>query len=235
MNDAERKDLEQRLGHVFRDPELLRTALTHSSHSYENEREDDRGTNYERLEFLGDALLGFCAAEWLFRDDPAASEGDLSRRRQSVVRAGTLAAVSRRLGLGHAILLGRGEELGGGRVKPTLLADLFEALLGAVYLDAGFAAGREFVLRHVGAELRRVRDKRETVGDYKTRLQERLQARLQRLPRYRIVSTTGPAHAREFEVEVLMDHEVLARGKGASRRQAEQQAARSAFERLEET
>ncbi len=231
MNDEQRSRLERALGYSFEDPALLLTALTHRSHSHEQEGE--RRADYERLEFLGDALLGFVVAEWLFEDDPLNREGVLSRRRQSVVRAATLARISRRLGLGQAIRLGRGEELSGGRLKPALLADLFEAVLAAVYLDGGIEPARAFVLRHLGPELRRIREENETADDYKTKLQEELQARLQRTPRYRIVSTSGPAHALEFEVEVLMDDDVLGRGTGSNRKQAEQAAARAAFESLE--
>jgi ribonuclease-3 len=230
VNREQREHLENTLGYAFGDPTLLRTALTHRSHSHERDRDED--DDYERLEFLGDALLGFVVAEWLFTDDPVNPEGVLSRRRQSVVRAATLARISQRLGLGHAIRLGRGEELSGGRLKPALLADLFEAVLAAVYLDGGIEPARAFVLRHLEPELSEVRCQTEAVDDYKTKLQEELQARLQRAPRYRIVSTSGPAHALEFEVEVLMDDKVLARGSGRNRKQAEQVAARAAFQRL---
>ncbi len=230
MNPDERKRLEHSLGYSFRDPSLLLIALTHRSHSHEQDR--DARQDYERLEFLGDALLGFFVAEWLFTDDPVNPEGVLSRRRQSVVRAKTLASISLRLGLGDAIRLGRGEELSGGRLKPALLADLFEAVLAAIYLDGGIEPARTFVLTHLGDSLHGVRGQREAADDYKTRLQEELQSRLQRTPRYRIVSTRGPAHALEFEVEVLMDDQVLARGSGKNRKQAEQVAARAAFESL---
>ena len=128
--------------------------------------------------------------------------------------------------------LGRGEDLGGGRTNPALLADLFESVLGAICLDGGFDAGRDFVLRHLGDDLNRTRDLEEIAEYYKTRLQEFFQASLQRPPRYRIVSTSGPAHALLFEVEVLMENEVLASGQGRSRKQAEQEAARVAFDRL---
>ncbi len=156
----------------------------------------------------------------------------LSRRRQGVVRAQTLAEISQRLGLGEAIRLGRGEELSGGRVKPALLADLFEAVLAAIYLDGGIDPARAFVLTHLEDALHGVRDQKEAADDYKTRLQEELQSRLQRTPRYRIVSTSGPAHALEFEVEVLMDDQVLARGSGKNRKQAEQVAACAALKGL---
>jgi ribonuclease-3 len=228
----ERRRLELVLGHVFTDPELLLAALTHRSHSY---RADGRSAaDYERLEFLGDALLGFAVAEWLYRDDEDAREGVLTWRRATVVRESTLAEAARRLGLDQAIRLGRGVPLMDGQVNPALLADLFEAVLGAVYLDAGFTAGRDFVLRHLADELRGVRGLEEIVEDYKSRLQLYFQARLQRTPRYRIVSRSGPTHALELEVEVLIDDKVLARASGSSRKQAEQDAARKAFECLED-
>ncbi len=223
--DARSEGLERALGYRFRDPALLRTALTHRSHSYER-----RGTpaHYERLEFLGDALLGFLVAEWLYQREPGEAEGALSRRRQAIVRTSTLAQVARKIGLGEAILLGRGEERTGGRTKPTLLADAFEAVLGAVYLDGGIRAARAFARRHVGPL--RLSTQAQVEDDFKTRLQEEVQARLRRTPAYRIVSTTGPAHATQFEVEVSVKGRVLGRGAGASRKQAEQSAARHALD-----
>ena len=235
-DDAEADELasvERALGHRFKDRELLATALTHRSHSHE------RGTHgtpcYERLEFLGDALLGSIVADWLYRADPGAGEGSLSRRRQLVVRTTTLAAIARALGLGSALRLGRGEERTGGRTKTSLLADVFEAVLGAVYLDGGIRSARSLVRRHLGPALREAADRDATGDDYKTRLQESVQGRLQRTPSYRIVSTTGPAHVLRFEVEVVVDGRVLARGVGTSRKRAEQDAARQALDALEST
>lgn len=219
--------LDSALGYRFRDAALLKTALTHRSHSYEHRAAG--GADYERLEFLGDALLGFLVAEWLYRDDAGAAEGTLSRRRQSIVRSSTLAAAARALGLGRSVRLGRGEERTGGRDKPSLLADTFEAVLGAVYLDGGIRPARAFVRRHLGPRMRRTRNTAQSSDDFKTRLQESVQAKLQSTPRYRIVSTTGPAHARAFEVEVLVGGRVVCRGAGSSRKQAEQEAARKAL------
>jgi len=224
--------VQESLGYRFADPVLLETALTHRSHTHE--RGSSASANYERLEFLGDSLLGFLAADWLFRDDGEASEGVLSRRRQSVVRAPTLASTARRLGLGEAIRLGRGEELTGGRYKSSLLADLFEAVLGAIYLDGGLRPARAFVRRHLRGELRGARQTSVSRDDFKTRLQELTQAELQLTPRYRIVSTSGPAHAMLFEVEVLLGRRVLGRGTGTNRKRAEQEAARVAIEALDE-
>jgi ribonuclease-3 len=222
--------LQDSLGYRFRDPALLEAALTHRSHSHE--RAGEGSANYERLEFLGDALLGFIVGDWLFRDDPQAPEGVLSRRRQSVVRARTLAATARALGLGDAVRLGRGEQLTGGRRKASLLADLFEAMLGAIYLDGGIRHARSFVRRHLGEALREIRLATSSTDDFKTQLQEHCQAELQATPRYRIVSTTGPAHALEFEAEVVVGGNVVGRGKGSNRKGAEQSAAAEALQAL---
>lgn len=229
---GEASSLEQALGYRFRDPALLETALTHRSHSHENRHATP--ANYERLELLGDAFLGFAVADWLYRDDPDAPEGVLSRRRQSVVRASALAATAATLGLGGAVRLGRGEERTGGRRKSSLLADTFEAVLGAIYLDGGVRPARAFVRRHLGALLEKTRLAVEPGDDFKTRLQEQVQARLQRTPRYRIVTTTGPAHALTFEAEVLVGERILGRGHGTNRKRAEQAAAREAMGRLKE-
>lgn len=222
------EELESRLGHRFADRDLLDQALTHRSYAYE--RSTDPVGDYERLEFLGDSLLGFLVSEWLWKDDAGASEGALTRRKQSVVRAETLTAAARGLGLGEAMLLGRGEESSGGRAKPSLLADVFEAVLGAVYLDGGVRAARSFVRRHMGGALRSSRRSHRVADDYKTLLQERIQAEMRVTPRYRLVRTQGPAHAHEFEVEVLVRGAVIGTGSGTSRKQAEQQAARAALE-----
>jgi ribonuclease-3 len=218
--------LERRLGYRFRRPELLRTALTHRSRSHE---EAGAASDYERLELLGDALLGFVVSDWLYREDELASEGVLTRRRQAIVRASTLAEAARRIGLGELVRLGRGEVLTGGRNKPSLLADVFEAVLAAVYIDGGLRPARTFVRRHLGLSERRAFAL--DTDDFKTRLQETIQASLQRTPNYRIVSTKGPPHAREFEAEVVLDGDVLGRGSGTTRKQAEQEAARRALER----
>jgi len=222
-----RAEIEERLGYRFKDPVLLDRALTHRSWAYEK---GGRGSgDYERLEFLGDALLGFVVSDWLVRDDAEATEGILSRRKQSVVRAGTLARVAREIGMGPALRLGKGEEGTGGRAKLSLLADAFEAILGAIYVDGGLRSARAFVMRHAGETLRATRRVEELVDDYKTRLQERIQGAMRLTPRYRVVNTSGPAHAREFEVEVVVGDDVRGTGRGSSRKQAEQAAAREAL------
>ncbi|MBZ5640766.1 MAG: ribonuclease III [Acidobacteriia bacterium] len=224
---GERGDLEARLGYRFKDGALLLRALTHRSGAHEGKSLP--GEDWERLEFLGDALLGFFVADWLLRHDPLADEGVLTRRKQSVVRSEALALAARRIGLGEALRLGRGEESTGGREKPSLLADAFEGVLGAVYVDGGIRAARSFVARHLARELESARKSDRAAEDYKTRLQERVQARTRQTPSYRVVAAHGPAHSREFEAEVLLDGEVLGAGRGASRKQAEQEAARVAL------
>jgi ribonuclease-3 len=228
--EAALAQIEERLGHRFKDRSLLEMALTHRSHAHE--RGGAGATHYERLEFLGDALLGFLVSERLYREDAAAAEGALTRRRQTVVRTSTLARVSRELGLGEAILLGKGEERTGGRGKISLLADAFEAVLAAIYLDAGIRQARSFVTRHLGPILRAANRRDQAGDDFKTLLQEAVQSELQQPPRYRIVSTTGPAHALQFHVEVLVNDRVLGSGTGTSRKQAEQQAAQQALQAL---
>lgn len=224
--------LEDTLGYRFRDPSILLRALTHRSRAHEAEY-GNAVDSYERLEFLGDALLGFLVSERLVQDDPAADEGTLTRRRQSVVSTEALALVSRRLGLGTALKLGKGEDATGGRGKPSLLADAFESVLAAVYLDGGLRAARAFVRRQLKAELACTAGKAGPETDTKTRLQEMIQARWRLTPRYRIVSSTGPAHAQEFTAEVLVGETIAGRGAGASRKDAERNAAREALAALE--
>jgi len=212
---------------VFDDRSLLDQAMTHRSWSHENPTAPALG--YERLEFLGDAILGLFVADRLFRDDPSASEGDLTKRMQGIVSMPTLAAAARSLGLGEDVRLGRGEESTGGRGKESILADVFEAVLGAIYLDGGIRPARAFVRRHLApCPPSAIPDR-----DAKTELQERLQGRLRLTPGYRIVATSGPAHEREFEVEVVAGDRVLATGRGRSRKGAEQDAARSAIRALD--
>lgn len=222
-------EVEGRLGYRFRDRGLLALALTHRSHAHEG---DGSGDHYERLEFLGDATLGFVVSERLYREDGEAAEGVLSRRRQSVVRTSTLASAARDLGLGQALRLGRGELRTGGRRKASLLADVFEAVLGAVFLDGGIRQARAFVRRSLRAPIERAGRESRSRDDHKTALQELVQGRLRLTPRYRIVATKGPDHALEFEVEVLIDDEVYGRGEGANRKRAEQAAARNALSRF---
>ncbi|MFQ5515388.1 MAG: ribonuclease III [Myxococcota bacterium] len=222
-----RPELEKRLGHRFRDPSLLEHALTHRSRAHE---EGGLTHGNERLEFLGDAVVGLLVAELLMEAHPEAPEGILSRARATLVNRDALAEHARRLGLDREIRLGRSEESSDGRAKPSILADTFEAVLGAIYLDGGLGAARALVLRELGERLEHVR---QPPLDAKTRLQELLHARRQTLPRYETVEARGPDHAREFVVEVRAGERVLGRGRGRSKREAEQEAARTALAQLE--
>jgi ribonuclease-3 len=213
-----------RFGHAFSDPALLRRALTHRSHGTDNN---------ERLEFLGDGVLNCVVAETLVARLPGAPEGVLSRLRAGLVNQSSLHEVAVQLGVGEQLRLGEGEDRAGGRERPSILADAFEALVGAVFLDAGYPAARAFVLRHLESRIEAA-DLRQPVKDPKTRLQEWLQARRRALPAYEVVSTSGEAHARTFEVECRVEglaHAVRARG--SSRRIAEQAAAERAWHDLE--
>jgi ribonuclease-3 len=218
--------LQARLGHRFVSPALLEQALTHGSRAYED-GDDSRGN--ERLEFLGDAVLNLLISEQLMTLWPAAPEGVLSRARAAAVNTAALAELARELGLGARVRLGRGEDSSGGRAKPTILADVFEAVLGALYLDGGLAAARDFVAREFAERLRGSEVLR---GDAKTRLQEWVQERGEQPPSYQLIAEWGPDHARRFEVEVCASGRPLGRGEGPSKRAAEQEAARRALEEI---
>ncbi len=216
--------LEQRIGHRFARPELLERALTHRSAG---------PAHNERLEFLGDAVIGFLVAERLYGEQPEASEGKLTRLRARIVRRESLAAVARSIELGAALRLGGSALKSGGRRLDSVLADAFEALVGALYLDAGLAVTRRVLEPLLDEPLRRALAA-DGAKDAKTRLQEWLQARGEPLPRYRLVAASGSAHAPRFEVACLVER--LAEpcpGEGSSLRRAEQRAARAALERLE--
>jgi ribonuclease III len=222
-------DLEKRLGYTFRDRTWLEQALIHSSYAYECLRSLPSN---ERLEFLGDAVLNLIISDFLVAHYPMAREGLLSRRLASLVNARHLAGIARRLELGACLWLGRGEEQQSGCNKPSMLADALEAVLAAVYLDGGFEAAREVVKVLFQGSLAQQED--ELVSqDFKTALQEYAQQWLKVSPVYHLVQETGPAHARTFEVEVWVAGASLGRGKGKSKKQASQEAARLALQTLE--
>jgi ribonuclease III len=216
---------EKRLGHRFRRPDLLAAALTHRSWAHEQ----GSGEHYERLEFLGDAVLGLVAAEWLFARHPELPEGELSKRKGHLVSRPVLARHAQELGLGEELRLGVGEERSGGRRKASLLADVWEAVLGAVYLDGGLEAAEKLV--HPVLEEASAR-RSGAADDAKTRLQELLQARAMPLPDYDLLETAGPDHAKRFTVECRVGGEPFGRGEGRSKKIAEQAAAASALEAL---
>jgi ribonuclease-3 len=218
------RPLQKALGYEFQDLALLDRAITHRSHA---------AANNERLEFLGDALINFVIGEYLFRMRPTAEEGALSRLRASLVREPSLAVLARELKLGDAIKLGEGELKSGGWRRDSVLADTFEAVLGAIYLDGGFEMAKEVCLRCFDTLLQQLPDP-ETLKDPKTRLQEWLQARSRPLPIYEVLSEAGPPHRRQFVVRArLLDMEHTAEAFSNSRRSAEQKAAELLLQRLQ--
>jgi ribonuclease-3 len=225
--DDDRGPVERRIGYAFRDPGLLAAALTHASALPAGAVRAS-----ERLEFLGDAVLDLVIADSLLHRLPASDEGGLSKARALLVCERSLAAKAREIGLGDLLRLGRGEELSGGAAKDSILAATYEAVIGAAFLDGGFARARALVRRHFRSEIARG----EPFGDrdWKTLLQERTQAELRALPEYATIEERGPAHAREFEVEVRVGGRSVGRGTGSSKRLAEQRAAHAALAAGEE-
>ena len=222
-------DLEKRLNYTFADRRWLREAMTHRS--FANEAVPEEVADYERLEFLGDAVLDLVASRCLLREFPDAREGELTRLRAEVVAEPCLAGLARTLDLGRCLLVGRGEERSGGREKDSLLADALEALFGAVFTDSDFerAAG---VMEPLLLPLLK-KASRRTGQDYKTRLQEFCQAHGGNLPVYRLVEASGPDHERRYAVEVDIDGERCGTGGGTTKKKAEQEAARQALAVLE--
>jgi ribonuclease-3 len=223
--------LEQRIGYRFRDRGLLEHALTHTSRFHE----DVTGgvLHNESLEFLGDAVLGLVIAEALYREHPEYDEGQKSKIKASLVSAARLARLGDDLQLGSHLLLGRGEEKSGGRRKTALLADACEALIAAMYLDGGLAAARGFITREIWAGLGTPTHPgglAAMMGDYKSALQEVLQEAGRGLPEYRIAGERGPAHERLFEVELYVEGRLVAQAEGRTKKEAEQEAARTALE-----
>ena len=216
-------ELERRLGYAFADGSLLMTAVTHSS--YANERE--KGSSNERLEFLGDSVLGFCAAKKLFRLYPDMPEGEMTRLRSELVCEASLYHTARALGLSRYIRLGRNEECNGGRERVSILADCVEALIAAMYLDGGLEPAERFIEAHILNDLEKGRRPART--DYKTQLQELLQREGGAAPSYTILSESGPDHNKTFAARVLLHDGAYADGKGKSKKEAEQNAAMAAL------
>ena len=212
-------NLEAAIGYTFKNEELLQTALTHTSFANEAKR---RRPNNERLEFLGDSVLSFVVAEHLFCDAKNLPEGELTRRRAALVCEPALAGFAAQIGLGAHLNLGKGEEMNGGRSRPSILADAFEALLAALYLDGGIEVVRAFIVSFV---------KKGTTAedDYKTRLQEVVQQNPQERLHYQVAGEDGPDHNKFFTVEVHLNSNCIGRGRGHSKKLAEQQAARQAL------
>lgn len=217
--------LEAKLGYSFRDRTLLENALTHSS--YANENHSPYGSN-ERLEFLGDSILGMVTADFLYKEHPDLPEGDLTRTRAALVCEESLAEVADRLDLGAYLKLGRGESNGGGRERPSIRADAVEAVLAAVFLDGGLAEARKIIQRFI---LDREKEKAAS-RDYKTALQELVQRESGQVLTYRLTGESGPDHAKEFTVAVELNGKDVGEGKGRSKKEAEQMAAKAAIETM---
>lgn len=228
--------LEAALKHTFLCKDLLTRALTHSSLAHERGSQERPSEDNERLEFLGDAVVGMVAAECLFRRYPELPEGSLTRLRATLVSRKHLAEVAETLDLGKYLRLGRGEERSGGRAKSALLANAMEAVIGALYLDAGLDTARRVVEANVidpaAAALREQLRTGEEIGDFKSALQELLQSRRQGQPEYRTTGESGPDHRKRFFVEARVAGLTLAEGAGKTRKHAEQEAARQAIEKL---
>ena len=218
------RKLEQAIGHVFADPSLLRTALTHRSHS---------SPHNERLEYLGDAALDAVVARLLYERYPDLPEGDLSRLRANLVRQASLHQLANSLGLGGYLRLGEGELKSGGATRPSILADALEALFGAVWLDAGFDVASEVIGRLYGPMFSAI-NTAKPIKDAKTRLQEWLQGKRLPLPKYALTATEGEAHAQQFRIACVIESlDIRTEGQGGSRRAAEQMAAECALEQLQ--
>ena len=219
-------DLEAALGYTYRNKELLRMALSHTS--YANEIYKDAFRSYERLEFLGDSILGFVTADFLYRTFPNKLEGELSRIRAELVCEKNLAAVAEKLSLGDYLLLGNGEEQTGGRRRASITSNVVEALIAAAYLDGGFEAAKRIIQRHVLPQLAEA----EKTRDYKPELQELVQRKKEQHLSYELIGESGPDHCKELTVQVSLNGAPVGCGTGSSKKRAEQAAARQAISAL---
>lgn len=220
--------LEEKLGYHFENPALLENALTHSSYANENRAKGFQSN--ERLEFLGDSVLGMIVADYLYRAHPDLPEGDLTRTRAALVCEGSLAEVAQQLDLGSYLKLGRGEDAGGGRTRPSIVADAVEAVLAAVYLDGGIGSARKIIRRFI---LDREAEKGAN-RDFKTALQELVQRESGQVLGYRMTGSEGPDHAKVFSVEVDLNGATIGQGRGHSKKEAEQMAAKAAIQKLQQ-
>lgn len=222
-------EFENLLGYEFRRPELLEQALTHKSFYYESREGAVPGHN-EKLEFLGDTVIGLILSELLMEMFPSDDEGRLSKKRASLVNEVVLCRLAKRLDLARHLRLGKGEQQSGGDQKPRLLASVYEALFGAIFLDGGFEKAREKAREHFRSLISEMPPEDDFSHDYKTKLQEEVQSILKEAPAYALVAETGPSHDRVFEIEVMIKGRGLAKATGKSKKAAEQEAARIALE-----
>jgi len=221
------KELETAIGYSFRNITLLQNALAHSS--YANERWHNSLKSNERLEFLGDSILGMVVADYLYREFPDRPEGELTRMRADMVCEPSLAQIAHKIGLGEYLLLGKGEEQGGGRNRESILADAVESVIAACYLDGGMDAAKGFIRQFV---LTNVPVSKLKNADYKTALQELVQQKRNQVLTYKLVGESGPDHDKQFVVELTLNGKTVGRGMGSSKKRAEQDAARDAMEKL---
>ena len=219
------KQLQQKIGYTFKNEQLLKAAFIHSS--YVNENKGKVKESNERLEFLGDSVLGFISAENLYLNNPDTPEGDLSRKRASLVCEKSLYETAKELDFGSYMLLGKGEEMGGGRQRSSILADAVEAVIAAMYLDGGIEPAKKFVLKYVLSN-------NADTGDYKTQLQELVQREKEQVLEYRMSGQSGPDHDKRFDFQVLLNGDVVGEGSGRTKKEAEQMAAKAAIKNLYE-
>lgn len=228
-------ELESRLGHYFKDPRLLDQALTHKSFSHEAGDPSRKAIpHYESLEFLGDSVLGFVVSDFLYSTDPNLTEGELTKIRAQLVSASQLAALSTELELGKYLRLSKGEEKTGGREKRAILADLFESLVAAIYLDAGLEVVRSFIEAQLQPQTELLARGELELHDSKSTLQEELHRRGLPSPQYEVISETGPDHEKTFFVGVTVHGQLLGEGEGRSKKKAERRAARRAIEQMDQ-
>ena len=227
MNHENLKKLEETIGYVFNDKELLVTAMTHSSYSHEIMIKGKKDNN-ERLEFLGDAVLELLSSEFLFKNYKDMPEGSLSKLRASLVCEGPLAACARQIGLNEYIMLGKGEKQNHGEERDSILSDAFEALLGAIYLDGGMEPARAFVIKYVMSDI----DGRQLFHDAKTELQMIVQNKYQTTPVYELLAEDGPPHNRIYTVSCFVNGKEYGKGSGSSKKSAQQEAAEKTLEML---
>lgn len=220
------KELQEKIGYQFKNPELLKQALTHSS--FANEQKINKLKNYERLEFLGDAVLELVSSEFLFKENTNMPEGQLTKLRASMVCEPSLAYCARDINLGSYILLGKGEEATGGRKRDSITSDVMEAVIGAIYLDGGIDEAKKYIYRFILEDL----DDKILFMDSKTILQEEIQKRNNAQLRYELVAEVGPDHDKEFQVEAYLDDVLVGTGVGRTKKAAEQQAAYEALVKM---
>jgi ribonuclease-3 len=224
------KELEKETGYTFKDPGNLVLALTHSS--YANEKKAAGLKSNERLEFLGDSVLNIVTSDYIYRNYPELHEGEMTRTRAAVVCEASLMRCAERIRLGEYLFLGKGEENTGGRTRSSILSDAFEALIGAIYIDGGISAARRFILRYM-EDIYQDIDRQNEFRDYKTMFQEIIQKQSDQKISYRILDESGPDHDKTFTAQVLVGNEPYGEGKGRSKKEAEQNAAKDAINNMQ--